>query len=209
MVVPAPAEWAAQVTAILARQLPAPSVPTRIFLVEKFVMKPVSGKIDRKCLPNLSLLVRNGDLETPPRARDTELGEATPTDADTEMESGAEEVLAICRYVFETPIGWDDGFAEAGGHSIVIARLARRLQAAGWAVSVRALLSDCNTARKVASRIRRVQSPTAAATVAATTEQTSAARDESAAKVLSVRSFTILQILFATLLIFAILAGVS
>ena len=118
-------------------------------------------------------------------------------------------MLAICRYVFETPIGWDDGFAEAGGHSIVIARLARRLQAAGWAVSVRALLSDCNTARKVASRMRRVQSPTAAATVAATTAQTSAARDESAAKVLSVRSFTILQILFATLLYSPVLAGVS
>ena len=65
---------------------------------------------------------------------------------------------------------------------------------------MRALLRDCNTARKVASRIRRVQSRTAAATVAATTAQTSAARDESAAKVLSIGSFTILQILFATLL---------
>ena len=109
-------------------------------------------------------------------------------------------MLAICRYVFETPIGWDDGFAEAGGHSIVIARLARRLQAAGWAVSVRALLSDCNTARKVASRTRQVQAPIAAATVAAKSAQTSAVRDESAAKVLSVGRFTILQILFATLL---------
>ena len=44
VVAPAPAEWAARVTATLARQLPAPSVPTRIFLVEKFVMKPVSGR---------------------------------------------------------------------------------------------------------------------------------------------------------------------
>ncbi|MGA7373774.1 MAG: AMP-binding protein, partial [Methyloceanibacter sp.] len=200
VVAPAPAEWTARVTATLAKQLPAPSVPTRIFLVEKFVMKPVSGKIDRKCLPDLSLLLRNGDLETPPRAQDTELGEATPTDADTGLEPGAEEVLAICRYVFKTPIGWDEGFAEAGGHSIVIARLARRLQAAGWAVSVRALLSDCNTARKVASRMRQVQSPTAAATVAAKSAQTSAARNESAAKVLSVGRFTILQIHFATLL---------
>ena len=103
--------------------------------------------------------------------------------------------------MFETPIGWDDGFAEAGGHSIVIARLARRLQAAGWAVSVRALLSDCNTARKVASQMRQqVQTPTAAATLAARSAQTCAARDESAAKVLSIGRFTILQILFATLL---------
>ena len=133
VVVPAPAEWATRVTATLAKQLPAPSVPTRIFLVEKFFLKPVSGKIDRKRLPNLSLLVRNGDVETPPRAQDTEPREAVATDADTKMESGAEEVLAICRYVFETPIGWDDGFAEAGGHSIVIARLARSLAGRGMA----------------------------------------------------------------------------
>ena len=71
------------------------------------------------------------------------------------MDPECEEVLAICRAVFETPLGLDDGFAEAGGHSIVIARLAQRLQAAGWVVPVRALLSDCNTARKVASRPRR------------------------------------------------------
>ena len=199
-VAPAPAEWTERVMAILAKQLPAPSVPTRIFLIEKFVMNPVSGKIDRKCLPDLSLLLRNGDLETPPRAQDTKLGEATLTDADAGLEPGAEEVLAICRYVFETPIGWDEGFAEAGGHSIVIARLAQRLQAAGWAVSVRELLSDCNTARKVASRMRQLQSPAAAATVATKSAQTTAARDESAAKVLSVGRFTILQILFATLL---------
>jgi non-ribosomal peptide synthetase component F len=34
VVTPAPAEWAARVTAALAKQLPAPSVPTKIFLVE-------------------------------------------------------------------------------------------------------------------------------------------------------------------------------
>jgi hypothetical protein len=53
---------------------------------------------------------------------------------------------------------------------------------------------------QVASRIRQVQSPTAVATVAAKSARTTAARDESAAKVLSVGRFTILQILFATLL---------
>jgi len=37
-VAPAPPEWAARVTATLARQLPAPSVPTKIFLVDRFVM---------------------------------------------------------------------------------------------------------------------------------------------------------------------------
>ncbi|MDD1632335.1 MAG: AMP-binding protein, partial [Methylococcaceae bacterium] len=55
-VAPAPPEWAARVTESLARRLPAPSVPTRIFLVREFVLNPVSGKIDRKALPQLSLL---------------------------------------------------------------------------------------------------------------------------------------------------------
>ncbi|HEY1334354.1 MAG TPA: AMP-binding protein, partial [Myxococcaceae bacterium] len=56
VVAPAPPAWAARVTHSLARQLPAPSVPTRIFLVEEFVLNPVSGKIDRKRLPDLSRL---------------------------------------------------------------------------------------------------------------------------------------------------------
>src|SRR5712675_3747386 len=67
VIAPAPAKWAARVTATLAQNLPAPSVPTKIFLVEKFVMKPVSGKIDRECLPNLSHLLRNAE----PKAEDT------------------------------------------------------------------------------------------------------------------------------------------
>jgi non-ribosomal peptide synthetase-like protein len=201
-VAPAPDEWAARVRATLAKQLPPPSVPTRIVLVEKFVMKPVSGKIDRKRLPDLSLLPRNGVLETSVMAQASKRGEAMRTDADAALGQGTEEVLRICRSVFETPIGWDDGFAKAGGHSIVIARLARRLQSAGWAVSVRALLSDCNTARKVASRKRQVQSPAAAAAAAAAEKfaKTSAPRDENAAKVMSVGRFTVLQVLFAALL---------
>jgi acyl-coenzyme A synthetase/AMP-(fatty) acid ligase len=66
----APAKWADRVTATLAEQLPEPSVPTRIFLVEKFVMKPMSGKIDRRCLPNLSHLLTNAA----PKAADTSKG---------------------------------------------------------------------------------------------------------------------------------------
>ena len=93
----------------------------------------------------------------PAGVRDAGDGKIELPDADAGMDPECEEVLAICRAVFETPLGLDDGFAEAGGHSIVIARLAQRLQAAGWAVPVRALLSDCNTARKVASRPRLLQ----------------------------------------------------
>jgi non-ribosomal peptide synthetase-like protein len=207
VVAPAPAEWAARVTAILAKQLPAPSVPTRIFLVEKFVMKPVSGKIDRNCLPNLSHLLRNAEPEaedsrrdTPANARDTGEGEVKPPDADAGMDPECEEVLAICRAVFETPLGLDDGFAEAGGHSIAIARLAQQLQAAGWVVPVRALLSNCNTARKVANRPRVLRQACKAPTAPVKSDENSAERDEAAAEVLSIGYFTTLQVLFAIFL---------
>ena len=214
VVAPAPAEWAARVTATLAKQLPAPSVPTRIFLVEKFVMKPVSGKIDRKCLPNLSHLLRNAEPEaedirwdTPASARDTGEGEVKVPDAEAGMDPECEEVLAICRAVFETPLGLDDGFAEAGGHSILIARLAQKLQAAGWVVQVRALLSDCNTARKVANRPRALQQASKAFTAPVKSDENSAERDEAAAEVLSIGYFTTLQVLFATFVVFPGLSG--
>ena len=207
VVAPAPTEWAARVTATLAKQLPAPSVPTRIFLVEKFVMKPVSGKIDRKCLPNLSDLLRNAEPEaedtrwgTPASAQDTEERGVKVPDAEAGMDPECEEVLSICRAVFETPLGLDDGFAEAGGHSILIARLAQKLQAAGWVVPVRALLSDCNTARKVANRPRALQQVSKAFTPPAKSDESSAERDEAAAEVLPIGYFTTLQVLFAILL---------
>ncbi|MGC1925103.1 MAG: phosphopantetheine-binding protein, partial [Pseudolabrys sp.] len=218
VVAPAPAEWAARVTATLAKQRPAPSVPTRIFLVEKFVMKPVSGKIDRKCLPNLSHLQRNAEPEaedvrwdTPGSARDTREGDVTVPAAEAGMDPECEEVLSICRAVFETPLGLDDGFAEAGGHSILIARLAQKLQTAGWVVQVRALLSDCNTARKVANRPRALQQASKVVTAPVKSDENSAERDEAAAEVLSIGYFTTLQVLFATLLYspgFVVLFGV-
>jgi acyl-coenzyme A synthetase/AMP-(fatty) acid ligase len=62
-VAPAPPKWAARVTAALAEQLPAPSVPTRIFFVDSFVMKPISGKIDRTCLPNTSHLLKSAERQ--------------------------------------------------------------------------------------------------------------------------------------------------
>jgi non-ribosomal peptide synthetase-like protein len=99
------------------------------------------------------------------------------------------------------PLGLDDGFVDAGGHSITIARLARRLQAAGWVVPVRALFSDCNTARKVAGRPRVLQQALKAPGAAASSSARSRGeRDEAAAAVLSIGHFTTLQILFAILL---------
>lgn len=204
LVAPAPADWAAAVKAILAKQLPPQSIPTRIFLVEKFVMKPVSGKIDRACLPNLSHLPRNAepgagdpgrDIAAIPRSRGkTDVGPFV-VEAGTAPE--CEEVLAICRSIFEVPLGLDDGFVESGAHSITIARLAQRLQAAGWAVPVRALLGDCNTARKVAGRLRACAQDSRPAIALVESADSSTSRDESAAEVLSVRYFTTLQVLFA------------
>jgi len=201
---PAPAEWAARTTATLARQLPAPSVPTRIFLVEKFVMKPVSGKIDRGYLPNLSHLLTIARPEafdsSTTGTPEAEAEKTKPTDTDAGVEPGCEEVLEICRAVFETPLEWDDVFADHGGHSIVIARLAQRLRAAGWVIPVRALLSDCDTARKVANHPRQLQQASETPAAPVKTGRNSTERDEAAAKVLSIGYFTTLQVLFLSLL---------
>jgi non-ribosomal peptide synthetase-like protein len=203
----APAQWAARVTATLAGQLPAAAVPNRIFLVEKFVMKPVSGKIDRDCLPNLSHLLRqaapkpkNTPSDVALGARDTELAGLMTPDAEARMTSACEEVLAICRASLELPLGLDDGFVEAGAHSIGIARLAQRLQAAGRMVSVRELLSECDTARKLAARPRASHQTGAPPTIPARTDESVAERDEAAAEVLSIGCFTTLQVLLATVL---------
>jgi len=203
----APAAWAARVTAALAKQLPEPSVPTRILLVEKFVMNPVSGKIDRKSLPNLSHLLRSAEpkaedarRETLVSARDTGEGEVEPPNADAGLDPENEEVLAICRAVFETQLGLDDGFLEAGAHSILIARLAQQLQASGWEVPVRALLSDCNTARKVARRPRALRRTSKVAAGPVRCCEDSVEHDQVAAEVLPVGYFTALQVLFAIFL---------
>ena len=133
------------------------------------------------------------------------IGVTTDTDV---MDAHCEEVLAICSEVFEKPLGLDDGFVEAGGHSITIAQLAQRLQAAGWMISVRSLLSDCNTARLVANRPRVDQHAYKVPSSPSITDENSAKRDEAAAEVLSVGYFTTLQILFLILLFSPGLAAV-
>ena len=214
MVAPAPVAWASRVTATLARQLPEPSVPTRIFLVDKFVMKPVSGKIDRERLPDLSRLLKDAGTQAegaspdvPAIVPDTEAGKAAKAGPDASLEPGHEEVLAICREVFKTPLGWDDVFADNGGHSIVIARLAQRLGTAGWEVPVRALLTDCNTPRKVADRPRRHRQAPAAPTADAKAGRRPIECDETAARVLSPSYFTTLQVLFQSVLYAPLLIG--
>jgi non-ribosomal peptide synthetase-like protein len=208
-VVPAPAPWAARVTDILSRQLPPPSVPTRIFLVQKFVTNPISGKIDRKRLPDLSRLLKTAALQgkvAVGRAK------ATPEHPAESLDPDCAEVLAICEAVFETTLGPDVGFAESGGHSILIARLAQRLQAAGWVVPLRALVSECNTARKVAVRPRLSPHTSGAPAGQVKSDAAAAGRDEAAAEVLSIGYFTTLQVLFAMVLylpVFVAILGVA
>ena len=177
-------------------------------------MKPRPGKIDRGCLPDLSHLLTNAEPEveetwsgSPTSSQDTEAGQVKPPDTDAGVEPGCEEVLAICRDVFGTSLGWDDVFADHGGHSIAIARLAHRLQSAGWVVPVRALLSDCGTPRKVAHRQRELQRAPEAPTAAAQSDRNLAERDDTAARVLSVGYFTTLQALFLLVLYSPALMG--
>jgi len=95
----------------------------------------------------------------------------------------------------------DDGFTEAGGHSILIARLAQKLQAArmGWCRSG-PLLVTCKHGAEVANRPRTLQQARKAFAAPVKPGETNAERDEGAAEVLSIRYFTTLQVLFATLL---------
>ena len=198
-VAPAPKEWATRVTASLARQLPAPSVPTRIFLVEEFVLNPVSGKIDRKCLPDLSRLQLNTESQA------QESSGASPDGTQVE-EPGADlppddEALAICRKVFDsTVLGWDDVFADHGGHSLLIAVLSLRLQEAGWKVTVRDLLTDRKTARRVAALPRELRQTSGTPAAAAPSACSRSEGRVAAAEVLSQERFTLLQALFLLLL---------
>ncbi|MGB5212902.1 MAG: AMP-binding protein [Anderseniella sp.] len=204
---PAPKEWAAEATTILTRQLPEPSVPSRIFLVEDFILKPTSGKIDREQLPKLSDLLKDtqpvlhdNHNDSSTSVQDAESLDSRRHDKGPSDELGSEEILEICSSVFGTSLEWDDVFSDNGGHSIAIARLAQRLHASGWTIPVRALLTDCDTARKVASRPRNVHCAYEPDPAAAKFGQRIANCDEAAAKVFSVAHFTTLQALFLLLL---------
>jgi non-ribosomal peptide synthetase-like protein len=197
---PAPPEWAARVTQSLARLLPAPSVPTRIFLVEKFAANPVSGKIDRKRLPDLSRLQLGAGSQVE-ESSGVSPKRTIAADLDADTEPGSDEVLAICRNVFDNAaLGWDDAFADHGGHSLLIAKLTLRLQVAGWKVTVRDLLTDRNTARGVAALPRELRQTPEPPAAAGRSGRSLTERDEAVAPVLSVRRFTALQALFLLML---------
>lgn len=202
----APADWAASVTDVLAQQLPVTSVPSRFFIVPSFVMKPVSGKIDRKALPDLSEFANRSEKMaerepsgSPPAQSNIVPLNANLADGPPGDETSAADVLEICRDVFEAPVGFDDTFVKSGGHSINIARLAQRLQDRGWPVSVRSLLTEHNTARKVAA-LDRTTNPKPIYEFKPSELSAPVVRDEAAAQTLSIATFTTLQMLFSLLL---------
>jgi non-ribosomal peptide synthetase-like protein len=206
-VAPAPAAWVARVTESLKSLLPAPSVPTRYFLVDGFARSPVSGKIDRSRLPDLTRLQANGPLRqddsgVPPGRAQAAVPRASLSAAiDADAPSGGDEVLAICREVFgNAELEWDDVFADHGGHSILIASLTLRLQQAGWSVTVRELLSNFDTARKVASLPRDLHKPAGLTAAASQSDRDGTGRDEELAEVLPTRYFTSLQVVYLALL---------
>ncbi|MGI9520079.1 MAG: phosphopantetheine-binding protein, partial [Hyphomicrobiaceae bacterium] len=193
----APAQWAASVVERLSEQLPPPSVPDRIFIVDSFVMKAVSGKIDRGCLPDLSEVLHPtaaaGDTKAPVSAVVDE-----GLDDNGLPSPERQEVLSICRSILDAPLCWDDEFIAAGAHSIAIARLAQRLRVAGWDVSVRSLVTECNTPRKVAMLPRRAVGAKLIDTgvESAGRRQRGEVEDQTLTKVLPIAHFSALQLLF-------------
>ena len=200
----APEVWAARVLAELAAELAEPSVPSRLFLVRSFTLKPLSGKIDRSLLPRIDA------VKEPPRlvSHDAAIaagGSAaaephTPDNAAGEGDEEAEEPLTLCRSVLGPQLGWHDRFADHGGHSIAIARLAQQLQAAGYAVSVRDLLSQTATAADVAARGKVAPAAGEARAERAAAAVAHEARDDEAAAVVSPAVFTLLQVVLLSLL---------
>lgn len=197
---PATPAWAEAVRNRLARQLPEPSVPTRFFLVENFALNQRSGKIDRTRLPKLSDLSTKANLKPgarPPITAITDT-EGLPANSDGPEigRDAGDTALVICRELFGASLGWDDTFADHGGHSILIAQLAQKLRRAGWSIPVRALLGDCNTARKITERPMQLNLPATNTAAVVHQARRGTERDEASARILAVPAFTARQILF-------------
>ena len=135
----APENWVRSIQIKLGQQFPDHAVPSRFFLVSEFVLKPLSGKIDRQQLPVL------------PRYEGPVTTAGTPHQNDVEIESTQNEgVLNICREILGSTLGWDDDFVSWGAHSIAMAKLTQALRQAGFQVSVRDLLTEFRSARLAA-----------------------------------------------------------
>ncbi|MGH8890406.1 MAG: amino acid adenylation domain-containing protein [Acidothermaceae bacterium] len=104
----------ARVRAMVARELPAYMVPSRIIVLERFPLTP-SGKIDRKSLPAVA-------AEAPDQQRRQRQG--VPPRTPTER-----KLAEIWREILNVPdIGIHDNFFELGATSLAAARLFARIE---------------------------------------------------------------------------------
>ena len=125
---------------LISARFPPYAVPSRFFVVNQFELVPASGKINRRALPSVAHVAGFEASEA----------DVAPAVTDDEGTSLPAEVLALCRAELGPTLDWHDDFIDWGAHSIAIARLTQQLQAAGYRVSVRGLLSETRTATAIA-----------------------------------------------------------
>lgn len=142
-VIAAPPDWTRQIKAQLATVFPEHSIPSRFFLVSSFKLKPLSGKIDRGRLPDIA-----GNSADAQPAQGQSAVEDPPLDNPKQQ-----EILSLCQSVLGDRLTLDDDFVACGAHSIAIAQLSQRLRAAGYTCSVRQLLTDAGSARKLSEAL--------------------------------------------------------
>jgi len=148
-IAPAPEPLTRAVQQRLAEDFPGHAIPTRLFVVRTFALKPLSGKIDRSALPSISASQHTAFAAEPSARIANNASDVSPSSPD------ALEALVLCRAAIGYELNWDDRFVDCGGDSLAIAQLALQLQDGGWCISVRELLSTRGTARAVAAAPRR------------------------------------------------------
>jgi non-ribosomal peptide synthetase-like protein len=174
---------------LISARFPPYAVPSRFFIVKKLEMVPASGKIKRPALPSVTDV---GDLEQ----ADATVAASVTDDGGASLPM---EVLTLCRAELGPTLDWHDDFINWGAHSIAIARLTQQLQAAGYPVSVRGLLSETRTAAAIAQLPTHIEDQQETAEPATPTHAALEAVSQ-ASRSYGFRQFTALQALSALLL---------
>jgi len=161
--VPAPdAPDDAALLAHLRAQLPDYMLPQHLVRLPAIPLLP-NGKVDRNALPA-------------PLASDAAPAAAPPAEPPAEPQDALQrQVLEAMRQGLGRPtLGMDEGFFEAGGHSLLAAQLCARLgRETGAPVPLRQLF-DAPTARRLAEAIRTRVAPAAPLEIPARADQSSA-----------------------------------
>ena len=178
----------AEAQTLVGQKFPPYAVPSRVFLIDQFDLVAASGKIDRRALPRISALSSTSDQRPV----------LSPQQDDALGESLDVRVLALCRAKLGSDLGWRDDFVQWGAHSIAIAQLTQTLQATGYPVTVRSLLSEHRCAADIAALADTIQPEVASEDSHLTPPTRDDAEVES--NVYSFRTFSALQASAAVLL---------